>query len=41
MRLLSVALAVLILATPAAAHDLRVSVTTPAGAAVRDAVVMV
>ena len=41
MRLPSVALAALILATPAAAHDLRVSVTTPSGAAVRDAVVMV
>ena len=41
MRLLTVAIAALILATPAAAHDLRVSVTTPSGAAVRDAVVMV
>ncbi|HEX5775968.1 MAG TPA: methylamine utilization protein [Caulobacteraceae bacterium] len=41
MRLLSIAIAALILATPAAAHDLRVSVTTPSGAAVRDAVVMV
>ena len=41
MRLLPVAIAALILATPAAAHDLRVSVTTPSGAAVRDAVVMV
>ena len=41
MRLPSVALAALILATPAAAADLRVSVTTPSGAAVRDAVVMV
>ena len=41
MRLLPVAIAALILATPAAAGDLRVSVTTPSGAAVRDAVVMV
>ena len=41
MRLLSMAIAALMLATPAAAADLRVSVTTPSGAAVRDAVVMV
>ena len=41
MRLLSVAIAALILATPAAAADLRVSVATPSGAPVRDAVVMV
>ena len=41
MRLLSMAIAALMLATPAAAGDLRVSVTTPSGAAVRDAVVMV
>ena len=41
MRLLTVAIAALILATPAAAADLRVSVATSSGAPVRDAVVMV
>ena len=41
MRLLSVAIAALILATPAKAGELRVLVTSPSGAPVRDAVVMV
>lgn len=41
MRVLAVVFAALILATPAMAGDLRVSVTTPKGAPVHDAVVMV
>lgn len=41
MRLLSVVIAALLIAAPAAAADLRVSVTTPAGKPIRDAVVMV
>lgn len=41
MRLLWVVIAALLMVTPAAAADLRVSVTTPAGKPVRDAVVMV
>lgn len=41
MRLLAVVFAALTLATPAVAASLRVSVTTPGGAPVRDAVVMV
>lgn len=41
MRLPLVAIAALTLAAPAAATDLRVAVTTPAGVAVPDAVVMV
>lgn len=41
MRILAVLLAVLSIATPAAAGDLTVMVTSPTGAPVKDAVVMV
>jgi plastocyanin len=41
MRVLLAAIAFVLFATPAAAAELRVTVTTPAGKAVRDAVVMV
>jgi len=41
MRMMAVLLAALSIATPAAAGDLTVMVTTPAGAALKDAVVMV
>ena len=41
MRLLMAVIAVLLSAMPAMAADLRVSVTTPSGKAIRDAVVMV
>ena len=41
MRVVMAVIAALLCATPAVAADLRVSVTTPSGKAVRDAVVMV